>query len=329
MTAKILIVEDDGISSSALRVKLETWGYETPIALTGKEAIKQFQNTDPDLVIMDIGLKGELNGIETADLIDAEFKTPIIYYSAKNYEEISERVENLKNRDYLSKTCRYEDLKLSIEKSLKKTDLNSNKNKLTSNKDNEMLSEVLNSQNQNIGTTHGDETLNETESTKEKDLIVKRAENFQNQNYIKIKSMAKNSNPLIENSKKEDFNGDYINSVANNDNNSEIIVSKKISDEYNKTQQKIAYELQNLEKNFFKVSDKVVSQEIEIEALNKTKQEYIDSICKRDKKIEEMGKHQQKLEEKIGIYKKQNQKMLNEMDRLKKQITTFISTLNE
>ena len=66
-TKKILLVEDEGMIALDLRRILENFGYEVPyIASRGEEAVKETAKIRPDLVLMDITLKGTMNGIEAA-----------------------------------------------------------------------------------------------------------------------------------------------------------------------------------------------------------------------------------------------------------------------
>ncbi len=323
MTEKILVVEDDGILASTLKLKLESWGYEVPkIALTGNEAVEKAKNIYHDLIIMDIDLKGKLDGIETSKLIDADYKTPIIYYSSKNDDELSKRVKKLDNRDYIQKTDKDEHLKSAIKNQLKNRDSKLDNKEFTAQTDDKIISEVVNPQNQDVEVT-GDDNLNKIISTEENDTLSRTVEEFQNQGYVKIKSVDGNLKPVIE---KKEGNVTYIEPSENKTNDD--VSSKNYSDEYNKTRQKIEYELQNLETHFFKASDKAASQEIEIKKLKKVEVKYINSINEKDKKIEELGEHQKKLEEELNIYKNQRQKMLDEVCSLKKQIDTLLPILN-
>ncbi|MDO8869301.1 MAG: response regulator [Methanobacteriaceae archaeon] len=121
MTENVLIVEDDGIFAIELQKKIKSWGYEVPkIALSGKEALKRVEYKNTDLVIMDISLKGELDGISAAKAIEDQFKIPIVFYSSHNDDELLNKIKTFKNGDFVSKTCRDEDLKSSIENLLKK-----------------------------------------------------------------------------------------------------------------------------------------------------------------------------------------------------------------
>ena len=66
MKAKILVVEDEGILAMGLKRKLETLGHEiTGLASKGQEAIEMASFNKPDLVLMDIVLRGNMDGIET------------------------------------------------------------------------------------------------------------------------------------------------------------------------------------------------------------------------------------------------------------------------
>lgn len=58
-SAKILIVEDEGLTAMELQRKLQYWGYEVPsFVFSGREAIKKVKEINPDLILMDIVLKG-------------------------------------------------------------------------------------------------------------------------------------------------------------------------------------------------------------------------------------------------------------------------------
>lgn len=120
MTENVLIVEDDGIFAIELQKKLRGWGYEVPkIALSGKEALKRIENCETDLVIMDISLKGDINGISAGKTIENKFKIPIVFYSSNDDPEIINEIKNFKNGDFVSKTSNDEDLRLSLENILK------------------------------------------------------------------------------------------------------------------------------------------------------------------------------------------------------------------
>ena len=330
ISAKILVVEDDGISASVLRMKLENWGYESPVAFTSQDAIRQFQKTEPDLVIMDIALKGKLNGIETAEIIDSERKTPIIYYSSKNDEEFSEKVKMLQNRDYITKTSGDDKLKLSIQNSLETNFLELDETKLSAN--NEILSKKVKPEIQDIVFTQGDENVIGNMSTEEKNKIIKKDEGFQDTGFLKLESEGDNLIPVIENNEVTGSKDSFI-SEAITANNTEISTSEDgtndVTHGFNRTYQIIEHELQNLNTQFTEVFDKTSSQEKEIEQLNQSLDGYITLMNEKDNKITELEKINQTLEEEVINYKNQHQTVLNEIYSLKNQINTFISNLND
>ena len=92
--SKILIVEDELIVATDLKKRLEDMGHEiVGIEGDGKSAIKKTVETEPDLILMDITLKGELDGIETAQQIQEDYDIPLIYLSGRNDNNTLERAK--------------------------------------------------------------------------------------------------------------------------------------------------------------------------------------------------------------------------------------------
>ncbi|MCK5504665.1 MAG: response regulator, partial [Thermodesulfovibrionia bacterium] len=88
---KILVVEDEAIIATSLQKQLENYGYIVPsVEATGEEAIKKVSEDSIDLVLMDIVLLGEMDGIEAADQIRSRFDIPVIYLTAYADETILE-----------------------------------------------------------------------------------------------------------------------------------------------------------------------------------------------------------------------------------------------
>ncbi|HSP87735.1 MAG TPA: response regulator [Ignavibacteriaceae bacterium] len=80
MAKNILIVEDNMIIALDIKEKIKNLGHTVPaIVSSGEQAIKITEELNPDLIIMDIGLKGNLNGIETGKIIRERFNIPLIY----------------------------------------------------------------------------------------------------------------------------------------------------------------------------------------------------------------------------------------------------------
>jgi CheY-like chemotaxis protein len=85
---QILIVEDERIIALDLKRRLTRLGYAVvAIAGSGAEAMAQVQMYGPDLVLMDIGLPGEMTGLEAAARIWEERKIPIVYVTASADEQ--------------------------------------------------------------------------------------------------------------------------------------------------------------------------------------------------------------------------------------------------
>jgi PAS domain S-box-containing protein len=81
--AQIMVVEDESIIAEDIQAMLESLGYAVPaIALSGEEAIKKAVETHPDLVLMDIVLKGKMDGVEAAEYLRTHYQLPVIYVTA-------------------------------------------------------------------------------------------------------------------------------------------------------------------------------------------------------------------------------------------------------
>lgn len=93
--ADILIVEDEGITAKDIKNSLEKEGYNvTDLVTTGEDAIRLSEEKKPDLVIMDIKLKGKLDGVDAAKIIESKFKIPIIYLTSYSDENTMKRVKS-------------------------------------------------------------------------------------------------------------------------------------------------------------------------------------------------------------------------------------------
>ncbi len=116
---KIFIVEDDALVISHLQQILHDYQYKVAgTAATGPEAIKKIKETQPDLIIMDIRLRGGMDGLETAEKIRAEKSIPIIFLTAFANEYYLERAQENNSFSYLVKPVRGIDLHSNIQISL-------------------------------------------------------------------------------------------------------------------------------------------------------------------------------------------------------------------
>jgi len=92
--ARILIVEDDGIIAHNLERMVVKLGYAVVGAVSsGEEAIQKAGEERPDLVLMDVGLAGELDGVETAAQIQARSNMPVIFLTGYARETLFRDVE--------------------------------------------------------------------------------------------------------------------------------------------------------------------------------------------------------------------------------------------
>jgi DNA-binding LytR/AlgR family response regulator len=113
---KILIVEDQMLIAANIANQLEGIGYEVVgIIPRGEEAVKFVQNEKPDLVLMDINLKGELDGIETAQRMQQDGQIPIIYLTANSDDAHFERAKETNPYAFISKPFKKLDLQRAIE----------------------------------------------------------------------------------------------------------------------------------------------------------------------------------------------------------------------
>jgi len=118
--ATILIVEDDAIISIRLQEMLASWGYRTLSASSGEQALKEIGQSLPDLVLLDVRLKGALDGIEVAEKILGDYKMPTIFLSAYADEELLRRARLTEPYGYLVKPVHERELISIVEMALYK-----------------------------------------------------------------------------------------------------------------------------------------------------------------------------------------------------------------
>lgn len=119
--ARILIVEDEQIVAMDIQSTLESLGYKiVGQADNGPEAILKAAELHPDLVLMDIGLKGEIDGIEAATQIRAQFDLPVIFLTAFANQSTLERAREAEPFGYILKPFEENDLTIAIEMALYK-----------------------------------------------------------------------------------------------------------------------------------------------------------------------------------------------------------------
>lgn len=121
---KILIVEDEAITALALQMELKMAGFEVAhIITTGEEAVFRVSQYKPDVILMDVRLAGEVDGIEAAQNIISTCKIPIIFMTGYPYKELMEKTEEFSFIKTIIKPLQIDDLIRVIELLLrKKTD---------------------------------------------------------------------------------------------------------------------------------------------------------------------------------------------------------------
>jgi len=116
MSIHILIVEDELLAAESLRRILHRLGYEVcGIAQTGVESLAMARQSNPDLILMDIALQGEMDGIEAAGRIFHSLEIPVIYLSAYGDEATVARAKETEPLGYLVKPYSEEELRIAIE----------------------------------------------------------------------------------------------------------------------------------------------------------------------------------------------------------------------
>jgi PAS domain S-box-containing protein len=118
---KILIVEDERITAEDLAEVLKDLGYQvTAVVSSGEEAIREAQTNPPDLVLMDIRIKGEMDGSETARILRERFNVPVVYLTAHADRDTLERAKQSRPLGYIVKPFHEAELHASVEMALYK-----------------------------------------------------------------------------------------------------------------------------------------------------------------------------------------------------------------
>lgn len=116
----VLIVEDDMIISLVIERMMSKLGYEVSAkATSGEDAIQLAKKYRPDLILMDIRLNGEIDGIEAMRQIKSETDIPVIYITGNTDKQNRERAAETDYVAFLTKPITMNALKRSIETSSK------------------------------------------------------------------------------------------------------------------------------------------------------------------------------------------------------------------
>jgi len=118
---RILIAEDDGIIAARLQNFLIKLGYVVPaVVASGEEAVRQAAAVRPELVLMDIRLAGDLDGIEAGGQIHSDLGIPLVYLTAYMDDTLLQRAKRTEPYGYLVKPVQDRELRATVEVALYK-----------------------------------------------------------------------------------------------------------------------------------------------------------------------------------------------------------------
>ena len=121
LTARILIVEDEQITAEDLRDILTDLGYTiTDVVPNGAAAIDRAEKNPPDMALMDIRIKGDMDGTKTAHILRERFNIPVVYLTAHADRATLERAKVAEPLGYIIKPFKQLELQASIEIALHK-----------------------------------------------------------------------------------------------------------------------------------------------------------------------------------------------------------------
>lgn len=119
--ARLLIVEDEAVVAMAIQSKLESMGYSiVDVARSGEAAVQLALQKDPDLILMDIRLQGEMDGVAAACQIRELRSIPVVFLTAHGDRETLQRAKTAEPFGYVLKPFTEQDLLAAVEISLHK-----------------------------------------------------------------------------------------------------------------------------------------------------------------------------------------------------------------
>jgi two-component system cell cycle sensor histidine kinase/response regulator CckA len=119
--ARILVVEDEAIVALHLKQQLINLGYDVPkVVASGEQAIAQALVSRPDLILMDINIQGDIDGIEAAQRLPEDMQIPVIYLTAYADEKTLERAKSTRPYGYLAKPYSERELHATIQMGLER-----------------------------------------------------------------------------------------------------------------------------------------------------------------------------------------------------------------
>jgi two-component system cell cycle response regulator len=121
---RIMIVEDEGVTAIGIQSSILEMGHAvTSLEVSGANAIKKASEDRPDLVLMDISLSGDMDGIEAADIIHTTLNIPVIYLTAYSDLQILERMKSTNPFGYIIKPFNEYELRMAVDIALYKASM--------------------------------------------------------------------------------------------------------------------------------------------------------------------------------------------------------------
>jgi DNA-binding NarL/FixJ family response regulator len=128
---RVFIVEDERIVATALQCQLENLEYEVAANVgSGEAALAKLESCTPDIILMDINLAGELDGIETAGEIAVKHQIPVVFLTAYSDDVTVERARTVGPYGFLTKPVRERDLKPAVEMALSRREIEAERDQL-------------------------------------------------------------------------------------------------------------------------------------------------------------------------------------------------------
>lgn len=116
MTHTILVVEDEVIIGMDIKNSLKKLGYNVPaVVATGEKAIEKAATIQPDLILMDIMLKGAIDGVEAAEKIRTQLNLPVVFLTAHTDHTTLQRAKETQPFGYIVKPFQEKDLHTTVE----------------------------------------------------------------------------------------------------------------------------------------------------------------------------------------------------------------------
>lgn len=122
---RIVVVEDESIVARDIQATLRSFGYDVPeIVTSGEEAIQAAFRLNPDLMMMDIMIKGAMDGVDAAEIIRSQFNIPVVYLTAYSDDETLRRAKLTESYGFISKPFDERELYVAVEFALYKHQMN-------------------------------------------------------------------------------------------------------------------------------------------------------------------------------------------------------------